>query len=33
VHNTASEALDDRFHEVGGHGTGWLFTDSSFALG
>ncbi|WP_314962681.1 hypothetical protein, partial [Bradyrhizobium cosmicum] len=25
-------ALDDRFHEFGGHGTGRLFVDSSFAI-
>jgi hypothetical protein len=22
--------LDDRFHEFGSHGTGWLLADSSF---
>jgi hypothetical protein len=26
-----SGELDDRFHETGGHGTGGLFVDSSFA--
>jgi hypothetical protein len=25
--------LDDRFHEIGGHGTGLLLGDSSFAVG
>jgi tripartite-type tricarboxylate transporter receptor subunit TctC len=27
------KVLDDRFHEIGGHGTGLLLGDSSFAVG
>ena len=29
----AERQLDDRFHEIGIHGTGSLFADSSFAIG
>jgi len=29
----AAPLLDDRFHEIGGHGTGLLLGDSSFAVG
>jgi hypothetical protein len=28
----ASQYLDDRFHEIGSHGTDGLFADSSFAV-
>ena len=31
--NDIERRLDDRFHEIGGHGTGLLLGDSSFAVG
>jgi hypothetical protein len=27
-----TDKLDDRFHEICAHGTGWLLADSSFAV-